>query len=241
MKILLLISIFFFDVCQAQLCIINDKDGFTNVRQKADKNSKIIGKIIEGQVFAIDSFVEDEENKSEDWIAVKFPTNVDKNLTFVRFEGGEKTGYIHKSRLVELETLPKFEMNEVNSNQVIHHYKDIEIEIETQVFKKSDHKITQSEKGHYIIDGKKTFPYYGGESSEIKSIKIKSKNNTFDFPKIAFKNLMMIIAKNTTVYKGNKDEFYIVFNAGDGADFYNIIYCLRNNQLISRTITSTIP
>lgn len=241
MKILLLISIFLFDVCHAQLCIIDDKDGYTNVRQKADQNSKIIGKIIEVQAFAIDNFVEDEENRSKDWTAIKFPTNIDKNLTFIRFEGEEKTCYIHKSRLVELETLPKFEMTEANSSKVIHHYKDLKIEIETQVFKKSDHKITQSEKGHYIIDGKKAFPYYGGESSEIKSIKIKSKNQTFDFPKIAFKNLMMTIAKNTAVYKGNKDEFYIVFNAGDGADFYNIIYSIRNNQLISRTITSTIP
>ncbi|MCD9854889.1 hypothetical protein LUD75_09245 [Epilithonimonas sp. JDS] len=241
MKILLFISLLFAEVYQAQLFIINDKDGFTNVRQKADQNSKIIGKIMEGQAFAIDSFVEDEENKSKNWTAVQLPTNVDKNLTFIRFEGEEKTGYIHKSRLVELETLPKFEINEVNPNQVTHYYKDFEIEIETQVFRKSDHQITRSEKGHYIIDGKRAYPYYGGESPEIKSIKIKSKNQIFEIPKIAFKNLMMTNARNTTVYKGNNEELYIVFNAGDGADFYQIIFCIKSNQLISRTITSTIP
>lgn len=55
MKLLLFISLFHLQVCQAQLCIINDKDGYTNVREKASQNSKIVGKVIENQVFAIDS------------------------------------------------------------------------------------------------------------------------------------------------------------------------------------------
>lgn len=241
MKILLFIFLLFAKVYQAQLCIINDKDGYSNVREKPDQNSKIIGKIVEHQAFAIDSYVQDEENKSKDWIAVKFPININKNVGFTKFEDEEKSGYIHKSRLVELEKLPKFEKNELNSDKVIHQNKDFEVIIETQAFKKSGHKITQTDNGLFLIDGEKAFPYYGGDTTEIKNITVKSKNITYNFPKITFKNLMRTDAKNSVVYNGNNGEFYIVFNAGDGGDSYNIIFCVKDNRLISRTITSTIP
>ena len=45
MKILLFISLLFAELYQAQICIINDNDGYTNVRDKANQNSKIIGKM----------------------------------------------------------------------------------------------------------------------------------------------------------------------------------------------------
>lgn len=51
----------------------------------------------------------------------------------------------------------------------------------------------------------------------------------------------MVNALITKVYRGKKGEYYIVFNAGDGADGYNIIYCLKNNKIFSMTITSTLP
>ncbi|KFC20017.1 hypothetical protein [Chryseobacterium sp. FH1] len=242
MKILLLfISLLFTGVYQAQLCIIDDNDGYTNVREKTYQNSKIIGKIVEHQVFAIDSYVQDEENKSKDWIAVKFPLNINENLGFTKFEGEEKTGYIHKSRLVELESLPKFEKKELNPNKASHRNKDFEIIIETLAFNKSKHKITQSDKGFYNIDDEKVFNYYGGDTTEIKNITVKSKNRTYNFPKSSFKNLMGTDAENSLVYIGNKGELYIVLNAGDGGDSYNITFCVKDNKLISRTITSTIP
>lgn len=241
MKILLFISLLFAEVYQAQLCIINDKDGYTNVREKPYQNSKIIGKIVEHQAFAIDSYVQDEENRSKDWIAVKFPINIDKKSEFLKFEGDEKTGYIHKSRLVELESFPKFESKELNPNKVSHQKKDVEIIIETQIFNKAKHKITHSDKGFYDIDGEKVFNYYGGDTTEIKNITVKSKNKTYNFPKTSFKNLMGIDVKNSVVYSGKKGELYIIFNAGDGGDSYNIIFCVKDNKLISRTITSTIP
>ncbi|MNT68531.1 hypothetical protein D3C72_2067720 [compost metagenome] len=92
-----------------------------------------------------------------------------------------------------------------------------------------------------MIDGEKAFTYYDGDTTEIKNITVKSKNITYNFPKITFKNLMRIDAKNSVVYSGNKGELYIVFNAGDGGDSYNIIFCVKDNRLISRSVTSTIP
>ncbi|ENA1795709.1 hypothetical protein ABF176_002556 [Flavobacterium psychrophilum] len=226
----------------AQLSICYDNDGYTNIRKSASINSKVIGKIIEGQVFAISTYTQEEENKSTDWVAISFPlTNNLNEKDFLKFDGEENEGYIHKSRLVELEDLPKLKMIEIDSNKVFHSDQDIEILIETQKFKESNHKIIKTKEGVFLVDGIKAYPYYGGETTEIKNIILKANDNTFSFPIKYFKNLFMVNASNTKAYKGTKGEYYLVIDAGDGADYYNIIYCLKNNNIFSMTVTSTIP
>ena len=240
-KTLLFIIILFPKTSNAQLSICYDSDGYTNIRKKPDRNTKVIGKIVEGQVFAI-TYVEEEDNKPTDWIAINFPiSNNRREKKFLMFDGEEKVGFVHKSRLQELETLPAFKTKEVNPDKVVHSYKDVLISIETQTFKKSDHSVVQTKEGYYLIDGREAYPYYGGNSTEIKNIILESKNKRYDFPKSTFKNFFMVNALYTKVYRGKKGEYYIVFNAGDGADGYNIIYCLKNDKIFSMTITSTLP
>ncbi|HEX8574693.1 MAG TPA: hypothetical protein VF677_00210 [Flavobacterium sp.] len=239
-KTLLFIIILFPKTSNAQLCICYDSDGYTNIRKKPDIKSEVIGKIVEGQVFAI-AYIQ-EENKSTDWIAVNFPvSNNPKGKKFLMFDGEEKVGFVHKSRLEELETLPAFKTKEVNADKVVHSYKDMLISIETQIFKESDHSVVKTKEGSFLIDGKEAYPYYGGDAAEIKDITLKFKNKKYVFPKSTFKNLFMVNALNTKVYRGKKGEYYLVFNAGDGADGYNIIYCLKDNKIFSMTTTSTLP
>ncbi len=225
----------------AQLSVCYDDDGYTNIRKSPSKNSKIISKIIEGQVFAIAAF-EQDENKSKDWVAIDFPkTNNTSEKDFLKFDGDENVGYIHKSRIVNLEDLPKLTKTEINSNKVVHSNKDLQITVETQIFTASNHKIIKTKEGSFLIDGKKSYPYYGGNTTEIKNITLKTKSNTYTFPKKSFKNLFMVNATNSIVYMGKIGEYYLEFDAGDGADGYNIIYCLKNNKVFSITITSMLP
>ena len=225
----------------AQLAICYDDDQFTNIRQSPSFNSKIIGKIIEGQVFAISAYKQ-EENPTSDWFAISFPkTSNSSEKEYLKFDGEENTGYVHKSRLVKLENLKKLKITEINKNKVLHKEKDFQVSIETQIFKKSEHKIIRKKDGNYLIDGEKSYPYYGGNTTEIKSITLKNKNSTYTFPKKSFKNYFMIDAAYSTVYKGTKEECYLAIDAGDGADGYSIVYCIKNNTIFSMTITSTLP
>ena len=227
----------------AQLAVCYDTDGYTNVRKSPDINSKIIGKILEGQVFAIATYTQEYENKAADWIAVSFPlTNNLSEKDFLKFDGEENLGYVHKSRFVKLEDLPKLKSTEIDTNKILHRGEDVQLAIETQVFKKSDHKIIQTKEGRFLVDGKEAYPYYGEETvTEIKNITWKNTGKTYSFPKRSFKNLFRINASNTKVYKGNKEEYYLVLDAGDGADGYEIIYCIKNNIIFSMTTTSTLP
>ncbi|MFD2908077.1 hypothetical protein ACFSX9_04940 [Flavobacterium ardleyense] len=226
----------------AQLCIIYDKDGATNVREEASIRSKVIGKLFEGQVFAISSYIEAEVNQSKEWIAVNFPLEKNaKEKKFLKFDGEEKVGFVHKSRLVELDELPVFERIKEQKNKAIHAFNEVQITIETQTFNDANHKIVRDKYGSYLIDGEVAYTYSEGTNIEIKSISMQSKNETFVIPNTAFKNLFMVDASRTEVYIGKKNEYYIVFSAADGSQSYNIIYCLKDNQLFSMTVTSVIP
>ncbi|MEJ2884354.1 hypothetical protein [Pedobacter sp. GR22-6] len=227
---------------KAQLSICYDKDGFTNVRKSASINSKVIGKITEGQVFAIASYTQEEENKSPDWVAVNFPLAVKKyGGDLLKFSGKEQLGYIHKSRLVRLEQLPSLDLMKSDANTVTHDDGYFAVTIETGAFRPKDHQVIQQKTGTYLIDGKRAFAYYGAETHEIKRITLKSKTGKYIVPAQTFKNLFGVSAVYTTVYRGEKEEYYIVFDAGDGADAYNIVYCWKDNRLFSMTVTSTIP
>jgi hypothetical protein len=74
-------------LAQQNLAIISDKDGFVNVRAEQNVNSVIVGRIIEGELFAV------TETKTE-WFKV--------------FKPGYRNqlqGFVHKSRIQPLESL----------------------------------------------------------------------------------------------------------------------------------------
>ena len=53
----------------AQLCVVYDADGFTNLREKPSIKATVLGTIIEGYAFAIASYYQDE-NRSKEWVAI---------------------------------------------------------------------------------------------------------------------------------------------------------------------------
>lgn len=68
--------------------IINDPDGYCNVREKPYKNSKITAKFIKDEVFYYTP-----TNESDWWCVYKE-------------EGGKQIGYIHKSRILKYADFP---------------------------------------------------------------------------------------------------------------------------------------
>ncbi|MCK5740720.1 MAG: hypothetical protein KAH48_00770 [Chlorobi bacterium] len=89
--ILILISIFAASplFAQSELAIINDKDGFTNLRAKQNGKSKVLRKIKKDELFYC------EETDSDWWEAV-----------YYTYKTGEIVGYIHKSRVQLFYDLP---------------------------------------------------------------------------------------------------------------------------------------
>jgi hypothetical protein len=145
--------------------VINDKDGFVNVRKEKSANSAIVGKIYDDNIF-----VYDYEDHS-DWIKIyrqKPKTNGEYAIE----------GYIHKSRL--------FPLSKFKSIKTVKNYKDscvifndsLKVVIESKHFNPKNHKLLYSKanpkdntsKELIKIDGKDIW----GTDGEIPKVKITS-------------------------------------------------------------------
>jgi len=72
--------------------IINDKDGYTNIREKPNAKSQIVGKVQKYQVFSIDDSCGDEIYPMDKWEGVQ--------------SYGNPNGYIFRKNILELNALP---------------------------------------------------------------------------------------------------------------------------------------
>jgi hypothetical protein len=68
--------------------IINDPDGYTNIREKPDKNSAIVGKFVRNELFYYTPI------SGSDWWPV------------YKTDGGKQIGYVHKSRILRYIDFP---------------------------------------------------------------------------------------------------------------------------------------
>lgn len=238
---LILILFFLSFTANAQLSTAYDEDGYTNIRQTPSVKSKIIGKILEGQVFKINYFFE-EENKNTEWVKIEFPINPDPKINdYIKCLGTNEEGFIHRSRIRNLEDLKQFKVNKINSYKVELKESGFTVVIETKPFNKSTHKIKHFN-NRTTIDNEIPWGYFEHfETTEIKSISVKKDSVTYIFPKNSFSNLYHISTEFAQVAIGNKNEIYITIIGGDGSDTYNAIWCIKNNKIFSMTVVNAVP
>lgn len=105
--------------------IINDPDGYTNVR---DENEKVIGKIYNDEIFAVLAVYEPIGNLPIEW-------KLDS-------EGkAAKSGYIHESRIKYLGQLPQLKKR-ISNNSAIFEKDNIKITISIGALNINDKRIT---------------------------------------------------------------------------------------------------
>ncbi|OXA88335.1 hypothetical protein [Flavobacterium hercynium] len=229
-------------ISHAQLAVIYDKDGYVNVRQGETVKSKVIEKIIEGQVFFI-SLYEDPEPKGE-WLKVWLPVNPDPKIKeFLRYKSINEEGFIHKSRILYLNELKKLNLLNQNANKSTLKKDNLQVDVEIKAFDKTKHTISRIKDGGYIIDNKSDFWGFSNSipRNEFKSIKIIQNNNTYNFPKEALAHLYDLNVEFTSLFLGKNGELYLIVSGGDGSESYEIIWCLKNNRIFSMTVMQTIP
>lgn len=202
---------------QAQFAIVNDKDGFVNVREQQNTTSEILTKMKNGSVVAIDQ----EPNKTN-WILV----NYDK----------EAEGYIFHDRLKDVKSFEIVLPNQLTINSVNFETKEYRIEIETEGFNKKKHTITKEEDIIYAIDGLEFYGTDGMEPlKEIKSFKIYYKGNLVEIPKEFYSNLYNIDIKDFRLtYNLKLNQYYLFGTFGDGAATFDAIWVLENGKIVQQ-------
>lgn len=201
-----------------QLAIINDPDGYTNIREEPDGKSEVIHKVYDNQVFWID-YVEGVDEG--DWIPAYIPKNMS---SFYDSNQGMIRGFIHKSRVRYLKKLKVPSPSE------------IKFRYQTKSFEKSKHHIQlQDDKWVTFIDGKSVWGTDGEyPRTEIEGITAEINGKKIDIHRAFYSNLYECM--NTFKFYKNGSTYFIHNWNSDGAGYYEVVWVLNEDGLIQRLL-----
>lgn len=207
----------------AQVAIINDPDGFTNVRLEPNSNSEIIHVLKENEMFLYDyNFTLEDE-----WINVYIPKN--KFIDNLNFSNNSDYlfGFIHISRLKDISELPKY-----NGNKFSFSYDLIPFTKENKII---DYIKATNNKYISKINGLNVY----GTDGEIPTIEIKNINVFLNkkqifIPQILFQNLFEVDGEINI--KKFQDHYFVSQINSDGASGYEVIWLFNETGLIQRLI-----
>lgn len=217
----------------APFAIIKDKDGYVNIRDSGSINAKVIDKLIDNQVF------EDQSQfgyGNDEWIYISYGDKGSGKGSVNRMED-EKTGYIHKSRILYLDKLPQLKRKIVTRNSAEFENDTLKLVIKTGKFISREH--TLEEKEGYVSRIDNVYPWgidgiVPESLEEIKSISITYKNQIYVFPEEALSGILSPDLDDMHVILSINNTIFVIMSNGDGAGSYNVVWTIQNNKVISQ-------
>jgi len=223
------------------LCIINDKDGYTNIRYDRNVKSSIVSKIYTDDIFYCSC------SERQDWCEVDINTRWKENdynkiknpkeyyADTSNIKAPSAYGYVHKSRLIHFSDSMVETKNKIindSSFQVANDYLYFKMVIKK--FNSFDRKIEYRKDApeHIkLIDGGGCVGCnFGLPNTEIESMLLIVDSDTINIPDDAKRNLFDV-SKCITIYKIN-DRILLNGAGGDGDASYDIIWIIENKKYI---------
>jgi len=252
MKRYLILVLFLVSIqARSQFAIINDNDGYTNIREEKNINSKIIGRLFNDDVYLYDT---NDLSPTDDWVHVFYLAKLNEIEPYKKdFYIKEKQnrnenevyfdGYIHKSRLLPLEELKK--LNKITPKAVngeLNFRNDtLNFLIKIGKFIETEHKISKGKSvDNYRIDGCKPNGVLGFiPSIEIKNMKLSINSKPIEIPKEAYKDLFQSSLEACDLYVDKRGVMYIFlpYNSDGGAGYF-VVWIFKNNKYLKRYIDS---
>ena len=221
-KLLLISAIFisFRSYSQEYYGIINDPDGYTNIRRSPSTKAEITGKILTNEIFYI-------EGLSENWFKI--------NLIEENYNGG----YIHSSRVQRLSDLETIGKREYRSGSLTIKDAKYEFTIGCSDFDISEHDY-ELQDGKWIIKIDGTSPYgVDGDypKSEISTFQFKIDGTLVNTPISAISDLYESNLDAISIFKNTDGTIFIsMVQNSDGAGGYDAILLYRNGEFLKRVI-----
>lgn len=213
-KIFLLTAALVAQLSWAQFAKIVDKDGYVNVRENADANSKIVGKLNSDEIVYI--FEPDTKN----WANVS-------------------NGYVHNSRVKYIKSYESVPPTVRDANKAIFKSGNIKVNIASGKFnfKENEKDFTSTLDGDYYkgqqvwgLDG--TIP-----KTHYLSITAQIGDKTVQIPAKEIENLFQVDNKYTTCYYDRaNDILYISLLNSDGAGAYAGLFIIEKGEYKKRVL-----
>lgn len=235
LSILLFLSIFSVHAQIEWLGIINDPDGYTNVR--ADSSMLIIDKLYNNQVFFDwNTRSEIEDGVKDNWHHIEYGA---KNGMTMIYSGTEsKTGRVHKSRiryLSELKQLPQ-----ISSSKNIFKYGNdtLNIEIKRRPFNAKSHKLVKDQENGWLksIDGVESLWGIDGNipQYEYESVTVTYPGGVLQFPKENLQYLYEPGDNFTHIALSDDNTFFLFMMNSDGAGGYMVVWTIKDYHIKSQ-------
>lgn len=219
--------------------IIDDKDGFTNVRLTKDR--KVVDQLRSNQVFAVRGPVDDDG--WQDWSWIDYPQYNLKRDVFEKFIRKTKAGMMHSSRIKALPDLPQWVKCHDEGRAVLicsDPSSNRRIEIAYGKFLLDEHQYSRNGAGAiekidkqepWGIDG-----YVYNDMTEIKSITLIDGTSSYRFPPQSIVNLLMPNTSLDTfgLAVSTDDTLFLYMSNSDGAGSYDVVWTIKQWKCVSQ-------
>jgi hypothetical protein len=221
-------------VAQGQLAVINDPDGFTNVRAGKGVSTKITGKFFNGDVFLYN-----EDDKTAEWIQVFY--NPEKSVST-----HDMQGYIHRDRLMPVDRLKHISMASANrtlqNGRLMMHNDSVTVVLNTIPFQEKQHLVHKDSNGLVEkINGRQPIGTDGGmPGKKLTAISVAINGRSVIIPANAWNDVYEPNLRTCNVFFDTATGFMYIYipDSSDGAGAYSIAWVFRNGQYVKRYFDS---
>nr|WP_315005963.1 hypothetical protein [uncultured Capnocytophaga sp.] len=228
MKHLILLFFLISNVVFAQVieggafAVINDKDGYVNVRKEKSVHSKVLKKLDNNTLIFV---LEYDKAYYGNWIYA------------------DNEGYIYNDRVKWIEKLPKIAKGITKGNTIVFEGKEIQVVLSTEKFDKSKHSFKYHKEYRDVIEKIDGKPFWGTDGNmpkrEYKSIEVKIRGKQVSIPQSAYNDLYesyLYTEFNSVHYDKDNDILYIVALNGDGAGAYMVCWQIEKGVYKGRKV-----
>ena len=202
--------------------VINDKDGYVNVRKEKSVHSKVLKKLDNNTLIFVFEYDKAQEGN---WIYA------------------DNEGYIYNDRVKWIEKLPKIAKGIAKGNTIVFEGKEIQVTLATEKFDKDKHSFKYHKEYRDVIEKIDGKPFWGTDGNmpkrEYKSIEVKIRGKQVYIPQSAYSDLYqpnLYTDLNFVYYDKDSDILYIVANNGDGAGAYTVCWQIEKGVYKGRKV-----
>ncbi|WP_297977790.1 hypothetical protein [uncultured Capnocytophaga sp.] len=228
MKHLILLFFLISNVVFAQVieggafAVINDKDGYVNVRKEKSVHSKVLKKLDNNTLIFV---LEYDKAQEGNWIYA------------------DNEGYIYNDRVKWIHNFPQIAKGIAKGNTIVFNRKEIQVVLSTEKFDKSKHSFKYHKEYRDIIEKIDGKPFWGTDGNmpkrEYKSIEVKIRGKQVSIPQSAYNDLYesyLYTEFNSVHYDKDNDILYIVALNGDGAGAYMVCWQIEKGVYKGRKV-----
>ena len=229
MKFFILLFLLISDIVFAQeeaFAVINDKDGYVNVRKGKSAQSKVLKRL----------------NNKTIVFAYNYDRTTDGNWIYT-----DEEGYIYNDRVKWIHKFPIIAKGIAKGNTIVFEGKEIQVVLTSGKFDKSKHSFEyfkDSPTGIEVIDDELPYGTDGKmPTTEYRSIEVNIHGKRVSLPKDAYSDLYeptFLTDHNSVYYDKESDILYIVANNNYAERPYKVCWQIEKGVYKGRKVSELV-